>query len=101
MKKILIVDDSAFMREYLRELIETKNPDSAISRPVQIFEAHNKYSALKKIELINPDMIMLDIIMQESETAGIELLYEIQNRYDMKKVVMISSLKLEYFVEKC
>jgi CheY-like chemotaxis protein len=74
MKNILVVDDSAFMRSILKDILMDRNGDLVISVPIEIHEADGKASALKQINKIHPDVILLDIVMQESETEGLEFI---------------------------
>lgn len=92
MKKILIVDDSAFMRNVLRELLTEKNGPLVVNHDVEIYEADGKENALGQMNKINPDLILLDVVMKSSETEGLEFLKEIENKFDTKKVIMISSV---------
>lgn len=81
--KVLIVDDSAFMRKVISDILES---DSMIE---VIGTARNGEDALKKIESLQPDVITLDVEMPVLD--GIATLKEIMNRYPLP-VVMLSSL---------
>ncbi|QNU68407.1 chemotaxis response regulator protein-glutamate methylesterase [Ruminiclostridium herbifermentans] len=80
--KVLVVDDSAFMRKVLSDIIE-----SDISLTV-IGTATDGKDALNKIDLLNPDVITLDVEMPVMD--GINCLKEIMNK-SPKPVIMISS----------
>jgi len=80
--KVLIVDDSALMRKLL-SVILSSDPEIEI-----VGTAINGVFALKKIPLLNPDVVTLDIEMPEIN--GIETLKKIMKDFP-RPVVMISS----------
>jgi two-component system, NarL family, response regulator NreC len=57
MKHVLLVDDNAVVRSFVRQLFEFR-PDFEISG-----EAENGRDAIEKAEKLNPDLIILDLIM--------------------------------------
>ena len=59
-KKILIVDDSAFMRKVLRDVFESAGY-------MNFIEASNGHEAIEKFKNEHPDFILLDLIMPRSE----------------------------------
>jgi two-component system chemotaxis response regulator CheY len=63
--RILLVDDSQFMRKVLRDILESAGY-------MNITEAGNGKEAQKSIAEVKPDFIFLDIIMPEMN--GIDLL---------------------------
>ena len=70
--KVLVVDDSAFMRNIISKIIE------ATPGLLVVGKAMNGKFALEKIPLVNPDIIILDIEMPEMN--GIEFLKERKRR---------------------
>jgi two-component system, chemotaxis family, protein-glutamate methylesterase/glutaminase len=80
--KVLIVDDSAFMRKVLSEMIDSEES------LVVIGTAIDGKDALLKISLLNPDVITLDVEMPIMD--GINCLQEIMQRFP-KPVIMLSS----------
>ncbi len=80
--KVLIVDDSALMRRYLRQILETE-PD------VTIETARDGEDALKRIESFDPDVVTLDINMPVMD--GLTCLAHIMERFP-RPVLMVSSL---------
>ena len=56
-KRILLVDDNAVVRSFVRQLFEFQ-PDFEISG-----EAENGRDAIEKAERLKPDLIILDLIM--------------------------------------
>lgn len=80
--KILIVDDSAFMRKVLSDIIEADMSLTVVGT------ATDGRDALSKISLLNPDVITLDVEMPIMD--GINCLKEIMKK-NPKPVIMISS----------
>jgi len=56
-KRVLLVDDNAVVRFFVRQLFESQ-PDFEISG-----EAENGSDAVEKAEKLKPDLIILDLIM--------------------------------------
>ncbi|TXK89883.1 response regulator, partial [Parageobacillus sp. SY1] len=52
--KVLVVDDSAFMRKFITDLL-SENPQIEV-----VGAARNGKEALKKVSLLNPDVVTLD-----------------------------------------
>jgi two-component system, chemotaxis family, protein-glutamate methylesterase/glutaminase len=84
MVKILIVDDSVFMRTVIRDMV-TKNPDFDV-----VGTASNGVDALEKIESLKPDLVTLDIEMPKM--SGIQVLEELKGRKYHPRILMLSSL---------
>ena len=66
MKSVLVVDDSAFMRKVVSELVSGSNEFRVIGT------ARNGYDALKQIHTLEPDIVTMDIEMPELD--GIQAL---------------------------
>ena len=81
--KVLIVDDSAFMRKVLSDMIESEGSLTVAGT------ATDGRDALAKIELLDPDVITLDVEMPIMD--GINCLKEIMKRFP-KPVIMLSSV---------
>ena len=82
MKTMLIVDDSDFMRALLKMLINDLDINV-------IGEAENGTIAVEKYKELSPDIVTMDIIMDESG-GGMRALKEIME-YDPNAVVVIIS----------
>lgn len=82
--KLMIVDDSAFMRKIIADSVEDIEGIEVVGI------ARDGLDALKKIDLIKPDVITLDIEMPRLN--GIETLKEIKKNYKIP-VIMLSSIK--------
>lgn len=95
MKQVLIIDDSSFMREVLKDLLTTN------IRNIQVLEAENKLSALEQLKKIKPDLILLDTVIEENELEGFEILKEIKRIYAKANVIMLTSIGQTAVIEKC
>ncbi|MBP7791581.1 MAG: chemotaxis response regulator protein-glutamate methylesterase [Candidatus Goldbacteria bacterium] len=80
--KVLVVDDSSFMRKIIPQLLEE---DSEIK---VIDSARDGMEALKKIQRLRPDVVTLDIEMPGMN--GLETLCKIMKDYPMP-VIMLSA----------
>src|SRR5882672_4584790 len=82
-KKVLIVDDSALVRQLLTDLLSS-------DRELQVVgAAGDPFAAREKIKLLNPDVITLDVEMPRMD--GITFLENLM-RLRPTPVVMVSSL---------
>lgn len=77
--KVLIVDDSAYIRKVIKEIL-SKSPFIEI-----VGTAINGKDALEKVEALNPDVITLDLIMPEMD--GLSFLIEQMKRKPIPTVV--------------
>ncbi len=84
MVKVLIVDDSVFMRTIIRDMLAKE-----ISIEI-VGTASNGIDALEKIQELNPDIVTLDIEMPKMN--GLEVLQELKKIQKHPKVLMLSSL---------
>ncbi|MCA9765224.1 MAG: chemotaxis-specific protein-glutamate methyltransferase CheB [Carnobacterium sp.] len=80
--RVLVVDDSAFMRKIITEMI------SEVKGLTVVGIARNGHDALKSIPLLKPDIVTLDIEMPGLN--GLETLERIKKEFDIP-VVMMSS----------
>ncbi len=81
--RVLVIDDSAFMRKVIPQLISDDERIDVIST------ARNGEDGLKQIEQLQPDVITLDVEMPIMD--GIKTLEEIMKRFPTP-VVMVSSM---------
>lgn len=81
--KILIVDDAAFMRMMIKDIL-TKNGYEVVG------EAENGAIAVEKYADLKPDLVTLDITMPEMD--GIEALKKIKQSDPSARVVMCSAM---------
>ena len=88
-ERILIVDDAAFMREMLCDLLTEEGYQIAA-------EAADGDEAVAAYAEHSPDLVMLDIVMPRK--SGLEALREIVAHDPEAKVVMCSALGQESLV---
>src|SRR5882672_3693350 len=81
--RVLVVDDSAFMRRIVGEAISAQ-PDMLLAGA-----AHSGLDALLKVEQLQPDVVTLDVEMPEMD--GLTALRHLMARYP-RPVVMLSSV---------
>jgi len=81
--KILIVDDAAFMRMMIKDILE-KNDYEVVG------EAQDGVEAVEKYKELSPDLVTLDITMPEKD--GITALKEIMAEDPNAKVIMCSAM---------
>lgn len=82
-KGILIVDDAAFMRMMIKDVL-TKNGFTVCG------EAENGAKAIEKYKELSPDLVIMDITMPEID--GIQAVKEIKKANDSAKIIMCSAM---------
>lgn len=82
-KRILIVDDAAFMRMMIKEIL-TKNGYEIAGEAADGLQAVEMYRELR------PDLVTMDITMPDMD--GIQALKEIRNFDEEAKVIVCSAM---------
>jgi len=80
---ILIVDDAAFMRMMIKDIL-TKNGFDVVG------EAENGAKAIEKYKELTPELVVMDITMPEVD--GIQAVKEILKINSSAKIVMCSAM---------
>lgn len=83
MARVLVVDDAAFMRMTIKNMLEENGHTMA-------GEAGNGIEAIEKYEKVKPDVVILDITMPEM--GGIEALKRIKAMDPKARVVICSAM---------
>ncbi len=83
MASILIVDDAAFMRMMIKDIL-SKNGYSVVG------DAENGLKAVEKYKELNPDLVIMDITMPEMD--GIQAVKQIKSLNSAAKIIMCSAM---------
>lgn len=88
--KVFVVDDSKFMRMMLSEILE--------SLGCEVTGVDGGRNALAMYEDGQPDLVTMDILMPEMD--GIETLEHIKAMNPDAKVIMVTALGMEDYIER-
>jgi len=80
MSKLLIVDDEIDVREFAKRFF--------IKREIEVFTASGGAEALKIIDEVEPDLVLLDVQMEEIN--GIEVLKKLRDAENDTKIIMVT-----------
>lgn len=94
MARILIVDDSKFMRLTLKNFLE-KN-FAGVHQVVG--EAGSAEEAVTRFNELTPDLVTMDIIMPEA--SGLEAVKKIIAQHPSARIIMVSAMGQEKIVEE-
>ncbi|MCM1991207.1 response regulator [Oceanirhabdus seepicola] len=94
MKKVLIVDNSSYMRMFVKKIIEKGSFHN-------IFEASGKDDAIEVFKSEKPDIVILDLNMSESTMDGINVLTDIMKINPKTVVIIISAVGHESVKDEC
>ena len=83
MAKILIVDDDADIVEAIQLVLEKEGFETAL--------AYNRPEGMKQVEGANPDLIILDVMMDEPDD-GIAMAQELRRQQFDKPILMLTSV---------
>ena len=91
LKRVVIVDDSAFMRNNLKKILLKLGYDV-------VAEGQDGFAAIQLYKKLFPNVITLDITMPNC--TGIEALIEIKKFNNNAKVIMCSAMGQKYYLEE-
>lgn len=90
--KVMIADDHSLMREGIRQLLEFDGSIEVIA------EANDGEECLDRLQLFNPQVLLLDINMPKKN--GIEVLEEIKRKKtDIKILILTVHTEIEYLIK--
>ena len=90
MPKLLIVDDEIDIREFAKKFFS--------KRHINVFIASGGGEALQLIENERPDLVLLDINMEQMN--GIEVLKRLREKKDTTRVIMVTGVNAENVVKE-
>jgi len=82
MKKLLLADDSELFYKFLSDVLKKED--------IKIIWARNKKEAIEKFQNEKPDLVLVDIILSDSN--GLEVIKELKNLDDKANIMVISGL---------
>lgn len=89
--RVLVVDDSSFMRNIVRSVLERAGHQV-------VGEASNGKEAISQYKNLNPDLVIMDITMPL--VSGVESLKEIVRYNSQANVLMCSAMGQKAFIEE-
>ena len=87
--KILIVDDSSFMRMTLKDILQKAGFEV-------VGEANDSKTAIERFKEVRPDLVTMDIVMPGED--GVKTLKEIMSLNPQARVLMVSALGQEALI---
>ncbi|MDF2595557.1 MAG: response regulator [Clostridia bacterium] len=94
MKKVLIVDNSSYMRMFVKKIIEKEGLYT-------IFEAAGKDAAMALFKSEQPSIVILDLNMAENTMEGMEVLTDVIKINPEAVVIIISAVGHEHIKDEC
>lgn len=94
MKKVLIVENSSYMRMFEKKIIEKGGSYT-------IFEAEDKDNAMEIFKNEVPEIVILDLNMSEFTMDGIDVLNEIMEINASTNVIIISAVGHQEVKDRC
>jgi two-component system, chemotaxis family, chemotaxis protein CheY len=92
MKKVLVTDDSEFIRKVIKDIL---------SPQYDVVTANNGKKAVAMFKKEKPDMVLLDIIMPDGEEEGLIALKKLKALDGNVPVIMISAVGQDTVQEEC
>lgn len=93
MKKVVIIDDSMFMRQTIKNALASSGKYEIIG------EAGTGNQGIELALELEPDIITLDNILPDM--LGIDILRELRKEDVASKIIMISAVGQENVIEEC
>ena len=86
--KILIADDSSFMRNILKSILQAQGFSNFV-------ECSNGKECIKEFRSEKPDLVLLDIVMPEVDGLGV-----LRNIGTTAKVIIVSAIGQDQMIEE-
>jgi two-component system, chemotaxis family, chemotaxis protein CheY len=98
-RRILVVEDSASTRSFIRAILEDPSSAAAMG-PLEVTEAHSGFDAMRLLPRARYDLIITDINMPD--VNGLELIHFIRRSepYRTTPLVIVSTQATERDVER-
>ena len=93
MKKVLIVDDSMFMRKSIKSALIASGKYDVIG------EAPNGDQGIELALELNPDIITMDNILPDM--LGVDIIKELRKEELESKIIMISAVGQDNIIDEC
>lgn len=90
--RVVLIDDHVFVRDGIKSLLENESHIQVVGEAIEGLEA------LKVVEELKPDLLILDIRMPN--LTGIEVVEKLRAQGNMVKIVMLSMHESEEYVLK-
>ena len=91
MVKVMIADDSAFMRKVLKSILAKEGYD-------EIVESTNGQETVEMYRKEKPDLVLLDIIMEKKD--GLTALKEMKKINPKSKIIMVTAVGQDAMVKE-
>ena len=86
MAKVLIVEDAPFIREMIRDILESHDHEI-------VGEAANGLEAIEKFKALKPDVVLMDILMPGMD--GLSAIVKIMELDAKARIIVVSALVKE------
>ncbi|PKR79404.1 two-component system response regulator [Halalkalibacillus sediminis] len=93
MYTVVLVDDSWFIRQWLKQILEQTDRYQVIA------ESSNGREALPIYKKHHPDIVIMDLIMDDLD--GFQTLSLMKRLFPDAKVIMCSSLAQPHIIQRC
>jgi two-component system response regulator (stage 0 sporulation protein F) len=90
MSKLLIVDDETDIREFAKSFFK--------KRGIEVLTASGGKTALDLIATDNPDLVLLDVRMEEM--TGVDVLRQLRQINKTTKIIMVSGVEDEEIISE-
>lgn len=94
MKKVLVVDNSSYMRMFVKKVIQKEEG-------YRVFQAASKHEAIALFKIEKPGIVILDLNMAENTMEGVEVLTEVMKMNSETNVIIVSAVRDENVKNEC